>query len=66
MLFNRSIMAALGSRARDTCFRACTGSWNLVVFRGYQPLKVKQLGWSEMLQGVVFGILLATLFFTAN
>ncbi|MGB8011713.1 MAG: YwiC-like family protein [Terriglobales bacterium] len=29
-------------------------------FRGYQPLQVKSLGWSEMRQGVLFGILLAT------
>jgi YwiC-like protein len=29
-------------------------------FRGPQPLNVKSLGWSEMRQGVVFGILLAT------
>jgi hypothetical protein len=28
-------------------------------FRGYQPLHVKSLGWSEMRQGIVFGILLA-------
>jgi hypothetical protein len=40
------------------------GTWWF--FREYQPLKVKHLGWSEMLQGMVFGILLATLFFTAN
>lgn len=29
-------------------------------FRGPQPLAVRSLGWSEMRQGVVFGILLAT------
>ena len=29
-------------------------------FRGAQPLQVRSLGWSEMRQGVVFGILLAT------
>lgn len=28
-------------------------------FGGYQPLQVKSLGWSEMRQGVLFGILLA-------
>lgn len=28
-------------------------------FRGHQPLQVKSLGWSEMRQGVLFGILLA-------
>jgi len=28
-------------------------------FRGYEPLHVKSLGWSEMRQGIVFGILLA-------
>jgi hypothetical protein len=30
------------------------------LFGGYQPLQVRGLGWSEMRQGVLFGILLAT------
>jgi len=30
------------------------------LFGGYQPLQVRSLGWSEMRQGVLFGILLAT------
>ena len=29
------------------------------LFRGHHPLQVKSLGWSEMRQGVLFGILLA-------
>lgn len=29
------------------------------LFGGYQPLQVRSLGWSEMRQGVLFGILLA-------
>jgi hypothetical protein len=34
-------------------------------FRGYEPLHVKSLGWSEMRQGIVFGVLLvATLIFS--
>jgi hypothetical protein len=28
-------------------------------FGGHQPLLVKSLGWSEMRQGVLFGVLLA-------
>jgi hypothetical protein len=31
-------------------------------FRGPAPLQIKRLGWSEMKQGVIFGILLATAF----
>ncbi|HEX9110622.1 MAG TPA: hypothetical protein VF845_04035 [Terriglobales bacterium] len=36
------------------------GTWWF--FRGPQPLDIKKLGWSEMTQGVVFGILLAIAF----
>ncbi|HEY6972152.1 MAG TPA: YwiC-like family protein [Candidatus Angelobacter sp.] len=31
-------------------------------FAGYQPLNVRSLGWSEMRQGILFGILLAIVF----
>ncbi len=34
-------------------------------FRGPRPLNVKQLGWSEMRQGVAFGVLLAAAFLLA-
>jgi len=36
------------------------GTWWF--FREHQPLDVKQLGWSEMKQGITFGILLAIAF----
>jgi YwiC-like protein len=36
------------------------GTWWF--FRGPEPLDIKKLGWSEMTQGVVFGILLAIAF----